>query len=218
MQRLSLLETISKSHSLDLFTYESIKILIDHSWETLGYSFFKLQLFCFLTFFLLPFWVDIYNLDFVLNNQDMAVSHFMFAILALITQFIFFFSEVIQMKVKGISVRDYFSEVWNWNDILCLPVYFTLQVSIWAAVTKTKKGAEGIFSIQFEMYLKIMYMVVCAQTFIKILFLIRIYPDVGFMIKIFQQMLKDLKPFFLFFTLTNILLACFFVILNPDIG
>ena len=35
---------------------------------------------------------------------------------------------------------------------------------------------------------------------------------------ILQQMLKDLKPFFLFLTFTDILLACLFVILNPDIG
>jgi hypothetical protein len=55
----------------------------------------------------------------------------MFTVLALFTQFLFLFSEIIQMRVKGTSVKDYFGEVWNWNDILCLPVYFALQISIW---------------------------------------------------------------------------------------
>lgn len=68
LHRLSLLETISKSHNLDLFNYDSVKIIIEHSWTNFGYGFFKLQLWFFLIFFLLPFWVDIYNLDFVLKN------------------------------------------------------------------------------------------------------------------------------------------------------
>jgi len=42
LHRLSLLETISKSHKLDLFTYESVKIIIEHSWTNFGYGFFKL--------------------------------------------------------------------------------------------------------------------------------------------------------------------------------
>jgi len=72
----------------------------------------------------------------------------MFAVLALSTQFLFFFSEIIQMRVKGTSVKEYFGEVWNWNDILCLPVYLTLQISIWAAVSKANKTTgEEVFTI-----------------------------------------------------------------------
>lgn len=74
----------------------------------------------------------------------------MFTVLALFTQFLFLFSEIIQMRVKGTSVKDYFGEVWNWNDILCLPVYFALQISIWVAVSKANKTAgagDEIFTI-----------------------------------------------------------------------
>jgi hypothetical protein len=91
-------------------------------------------------------------------------------------------------------------------------------MSLWVAISKTKKGDDSIFDINFEMFLKVFYMIVCIQSFIKIMFFIRIYPQVGFMIKILGSIMTDLKPFFIFVFIFNVLFGTLFMILNPDIG
>jgi len=50
------------------------------------------------------------------------------------------------------------------------------------------------------------------------MFLIRIYPAVGFTIRVLSRILSDLKQFFIFTLLYNALFATLFSILSPDIG
>jgi hypothetical protein len=64
----NILEHISDSKTLEIFTYESVKIMIDHSWDKVGYDFFKTQFWIFMAFFVLPFAVDLIHLDYVIVN------------------------------------------------------------------------------------------------------------------------------------------------------
>ena len=100
--------------------------MIDHNWDKVGYDFFKTQFWVFMAFFVLPFAVDLIHLDYVIVNQTIKPIHLMMVIMALSTQFLFFFNEVIQMSIKGTSILDYFRDFWNQNDIMCFPTYLAL--------------------------------------------------------------------------------------------
>lgn len=69
-----------------------------------------------------------------------------------------------------------------------------------------------------EIGIKVLYIVVVIQTFIKFMFLIRIYPSIGFTIRVLSKVLCDLQQFFIFTILYNALFATLFSILSPDIG
>jgi len=64
----SIVEHISESKTLDVYTFESVKLLIDHNWDIIGYDFFKTQFWIFMAFFVLPFGVDLIHLDYVIVN------------------------------------------------------------------------------------------------------------------------------------------------------
>ena len=63
-----LVDYISKFPKIDIFKYESIKILIDHNWESLAYDFFKTQFYVFVIMFLLPFILDLYYLNVLVED------------------------------------------------------------------------------------------------------------------------------------------------------
>ena len=90
------------------------------------------------------------------------------------------------MSIKGTSILDYFKDFWNQNDIMCFPTYLTLQLVIWLNASKANESGE-LIDISMEIAIKILYMIVIIQTFIKFMFLIRIYPAVGFTIRLLSR-------------------------------
>jgi len=129
------LEYVAKYSKMDIFTYESIKLLIDNEWNYLAYEFFKMQLWVFLLFFVAPFAVDLYHSYYVIHDTTMTLTHFSFNLIALGTQFLFFLNELIQMSVKGTHILEYFESLWNFNDISFFPFYLTLQIILWTTVS-----------------------------------------------------------------------------------
>jgi hypothetical protein len=66
--RKSIVELVSEQGTLEIFTFESIKLLIDHNWDLIGYDFFKTQFWIFMAFFCLPFAIDLMHLDYLITN------------------------------------------------------------------------------------------------------------------------------------------------------
>ena len=90
-----LIQYVTQSKKSDIFTYESIKILIDHGWDHAAYDFFKTQFWVFLTFFIFPFGIDLYSLNYVVNDQELTLPHVVFNIVALACQFAFLLNECV---------------------------------------------------------------------------------------------------------------------------
>ena len=86
----------------------------------------------YLVFFVLPFSVDVYYLMMVTIPQgDLMAVQILFSLVAFICQFIFFMSEIIQMMSAGKSLLQYFTDPWNINDFLCLPLYLSALIITW---------------------------------------------------------------------------------------
>jgi len=135
----------------------------------------------------------------------------MFNLVALFTQLLFLFNEMIQMSVKGTRISEYFTDFWNQNDITAFPIYFLLQVILWTQVT-------GDMTYKTEMAIKILYIIVVLQAFIKFMFLVRIYERIGFIISTMSKLVEDVQGFIIFALCFNILFAILFAILETDAG
>ena len=167
-----------------------------------------------MAFFILPFSVDLIHLDYAIENNNIKLIHLIMSFMALFTQFLFFLNEIIQMSIKGTSILDYFKDFWNQNDIMCFPTYMALQLVLW--INAGKKEAE--IDVKMEIGIKVLYMIVVVQAFIKFLFLIRIYPSIGFTIRMLGKVMCDLYQFFIFTIMYNALFATLFGILSPELG
>lgn len=61
-KKLPLIAFIDAEKNLDIFKYQSIKLMIDHYWNNQSCDYFKTQFLIYLLFFILPFAVDLYYL------------------------------------------------------------------------------------------------------------------------------------------------------------
>ena len=86
----------------------------------------------YLIFFVLPFVVDVYYLMMVTIPQgDLMAVQILFSLIAIICQFLFFLSEIIQIFAAGKTLWQYFTDFWNINDFLCLPLYLAALITTW---------------------------------------------------------------------------------------
>lgn len=93
-------------------------LLIDHGWYEYAREYFLVQLLVYLIFFLIPFFIDLYyTTSLVFPYKEINSAHYLFQTVAICTQLIFFFGEIIQLKSKGEHYMEYLFDAWNWNDL-----------------------------------------------------------------------------------------------------
>jgi uncharacterized membrane protein len=78
--------------------------------------------------------------------------------------------------------------------------------------------SESKFTPAFINGLKIVYLIVIVQTFVKFMFLVRIYPNIGFILTSVGTIISDLYPFMFFTLCCHGLFGLLYVILNIDVG
>lgn len=209
-----LISYIDASRNMDVFKHRSIRLLIDHYWTHQSCDFFKTQFVAYLIFFMLPFSVDLYYLmSTTLPQGDVTAAQVLFSLIALACQIVFFMSELIQMLSEGKDLRAYFGDFWNLNDFFCMPVYLVTLITTWSWVQQGEEAMPGHI-----VAVKILYMLVLWQAFVKLLFLMRIFDNVCFMILLVPKIVDDLKPFFAFAALANALFAAMFMVLEVELS
>ena len=152
----------------------------------------------------------------VLKQHVMTPTHFIFNMIALCCQIVFFFNELVQMAAKGKRLSEYFDEIWNFNDMMLFPTYLTLSMMIW--ISTYGENSKDNFTPTFVTALKIVYLVVVVQTFVKFMFLVRIYPQIGFILSAVSTIIVDLVPFIFFCLCCHGLFGLLYVILDIDVG
>ena len=161
----------------------------------------------YLVFFVLPFSVDVYYLMMVTIPQgDLMAVQVQFSLVAILCQFIFFMSEVIQMMSAGKSLFEYFTDPWNINDFLCLPLYLSALITTWKYEEQIDDSEDDLVTI------KVLYTIVIIQTFIKLLFFSRIFDSVTFTLLLLRQIVYDLQGLLIFAFFANIIVAAFYII------
>lgn len=156
--------------------------------------------------------MDLYYLKTVtLPHGDVTAAQVLFGFLALACHVVFFMSELIQMRSTGKNLRIYFGDCWNFNDFFCLPVYLAALITAWSWA-----GAED--PVAGRAAIQVLYMVVICQTFVKLLFLMRIFEPVSFMLLLVPKIIGDLGPFFVFTFLANVLFAALFMVLEVELS
>jgi hypothetical protein len=120
----------------------------------------------------------------------------------------------VQLRSEGKSLLSYFGDFWNLNDFFCMPIYFCALVTTWSWV----RLQEDELRPRHLVAVKTFYLIVIYQAFIKLLFLLRIFDSVCFMILLIPKIFRDLKPFFVFTVLANILFSTMYLVLEVQVG
>jgi hypothetical protein len=68
------MECISMAR-VDVFKYESIKIMVDHGWNRVGLEYFKVIFWLYFLFFMLPLGVDLFYFEHVINVKQVTLTH-----------------------------------------------------------------------------------------------------------------------------------------------
>ena len=97
------------------------------------------------------------------------------------------------------NLKEYFSGMWNWTDILLILAYFTLAVLDHLA--------------DFYIATTILQVFVVSLAFIKICFFLRIYEGFGFLVSLMSGVFKDIKYFFALWVLFIFWFGVIFTIL-----
>ena len=66
--------------------------------------------------------------------------------------------------------------------------------------------------------IKFLYLIVICQSFIKFMFLVRIYEQTGVLITILSKIITEIKGLIVFMLLFNAFFSMLFLILEADIG
>jgi hypothetical protein len=66
--------------------------------------------------------------------------------------------------------------------------------------------------------IRILYLIVVVQSFIKFLFLVRIFERISFFISTLSKLLEDVYGLLIFICLYNVFFTILFVIMDADIG
>ncbi len=86
--------------------------------------------------------------------------------------------EIRQMK----SIKEHFSEIWNWTDLLLILAYFVMV----------------FFDHDENAYIltTVLQVLVVSLAFIKICFFLRIYEGFGFLVSLMSGVFNDIQYFF----------------------
>ena len=156
-------------------------------------------LFMYFTMFMIPYVIII------LNPDNTHLNHVML-VLCCFPQYVLFAIEITQMWKSGI---EYF-QGWNLTDFGLFIVFQTYVQLKFKGIDDT----EGIFP---ELKLLIFIM-----AFAKVMFFVRIFENIGFLINMVRYCLIDLVPFILsFITLLFVFSICFVVLkmeIDPEVN
>lgn len=181
-----------------------IRTIIEFKWSTYTYGYFFVQLMA-MIFFYMSFLADLFYWSHYHGSETEENAMIATRAVCLVLITYFFTLECIQI-VKNQSILEYFSDFWNYNDLLLFLVYLTYFIIS--------------FKAKDELYvIKVFQCLVVIISFIKFCFLIRVFENLSFLVSMLGSVFRDIGYFLLFFAIVIAAFStCLAIIVqtNPD--
>lgn len=164
-------------------------MIINYKWHTYTKDFFKQKLAIYLVFLIL-FTIDIEVIFRDFKSVERTKDWFYYcrkvACLSIQTYFILY-----EFRQMAESIQEYLKDIWNYFELMGIGLYVT--------------GATmDIVQTEITDYCKFFYVLTILFMIIKVLFLVRVFSSISFLVMMLIEVIRDLKTFlglFLFFTL-----------------
>lgn len=157
-------------------------------------------------FFVVPILVS-QVLDREADNQLLDFCLYLVALGALFTRLVV---ELIQMKAEGCS---YFKSFWNFIDLSQIFVFAVMVQQKWPELHELTDEQEDHGDLEKISFI-LLKAVVVIQGFICILYYIRVFEDVGFMVKMVRETIYDLIPFSIFYFLWCLFFTTLYIVME----
>ena len=180
-----------------------IQNIIDFKWEAYGRVYF-FQKFLLYMAFLLIYYIDMETLS-ITDDDGKRVKGVFFYFAKIVCSFIqlfFFIYEIKQVQIEGYS---YFEDVWNYME-LGGNIFFAIGC-YWDIVNDTITNDMRIvfaFSIIF--------------TLLKVVYLIRVFQKLNFLVTMFITVVKEIESFMILFSIFVLTFAESFSLIGVDVS
>lgn len=174
---------------------DPIQHIIDYKWETYTYSFF-LKKFLIYSVFLIFYYIDIergLNSETEILEKDGhshaggRVKDILFFVnkgICIVVQTMFVLYEMIQLSQEG---RDYFLDFWNYMEVIGIIIFYIAAVLdiIHPSISNTLRILWS-FSVMFSL--------------IKIIYLVRVFKQLNFLVTMVITVVNEVQFFMLLFS------------------
>lgn len=199
---IALTRTLNQSDKLSLFEQDVIQIIIDYKWNTYTEMYFKKKLYFYIVFMVF----FIYDLEtlVIVDEHGHRVKDALYVFrksMCFIIGFYFLVYEVVQCLNMGKA--EYFGDHWNYFEVFGILIYWFASILDIANETVSDLS-------------RMCYVLALLFSLVKILFLIRVYKNLSFLVTMIIQVMIDLKSFFIVFMIFSMIFAECFSILHID--
>ena len=192
-----------ESEELILFEQEVIQSIIDYKWDTYAYKFSirKFFLYCiFLAFF-------IWDLETLCvhdenHNRIKDWAYWLRKICGFLIALYFFLYEILQITMLK---EQYFTDLWNYFEVLGILFY-------WSA------SAIDVLNDEITDSCRILFVICLMFSLIKVLYLIRVFKSLSFLVKMLTQVILDLEAFFILLSIFIFVTAQSFTVMDTDMS
>jgi len=178
-----LMRYLSSSDDLELFQQEAVQMIVDYKWDTYTRQFFLNKLIIYFIF-LGTLYTDI---DFVFipleGERDKGLYYLCRKAVGIMIQMFFFSYEMQQLYKAG---QDYFLDMWNYFELAGIGLYS-------AAVF------EDYYHSEITDLCKVFYIFTVLFCLVKVLFLLRVFKSISFLVMMIIQVIIDLGHFLIVF-------------------
>ena len=204
--KIQLTKTLMENADLGLFEQEAIQIIIDFKWYSYAKKFFFVKFYIYLVF-IISFYLDVGTLNSWHNDDDVnehRIKDFWYGIrkfVGMIIQFFFLVYEFVQFRHEG---NDYWGDFWNIFELLGIFCYF------WASTL-------DIMYQNVTDLMRIVYSITVLLSLVKVLYLIRVFKNLSFLVMMVIQVVKDVRYFIVIYSIFVLAFAYMFYILQVDV-
>ena len=162
-----LMRFLSQSDDLEIFQQESIQVIVEYKWETYTKQFFLNKLAMYFLF-LMVLYIDIDRvfIDYYHDGRDKGPGYILRKSIGICIQAFFFTYEMQQLYNAG---KEYFSDIWNYFELAGIGLY-------------TMAVYEDWYHDDISDACKIFYVFTILFGLIKVLFLVRVFRDLSFLV------------------------------------
>jgi len=194
--------TLKDTEDFELFGQESIQNIIDYKWNTYAREYF-FQKFLLYSLFLVLYYLDMESINYPDENGNRIKGWYFYTMkfICACIQFFFFSYELFQVNIEG---AEYFEDPWNYMELGGNALFF------WGATL-------DIYRDEISANMRIIFAISIIFTLIKVVYLIRVFRQLNFLVTMFITVVNEIKSFMILFLIFILTFAKAFHLIGVDI-
>eukprot|EP00347_Sterkiella_histriomuscorum_P012361 403368887 len=194
-------EKLAETDNVTVFSYQSVKALIELKWNYIKYRIFYFMLIPYLlllVFFVFYTCFDLMIFDkYAHNGREMASKALRTLVLLMVSYF-----AILEGRQLVIAGWAYFYNGWNYMDIAIICLIYVAEIMQGNTIDHNVTKSEIEAHQNQQKTIRTIMSVVAILLWLRLLYFFRIFRTTGYYIRMLVEVIKDIKYFIFIFALT----------------